>query len=45
MKEKLIIVTGNQLKFQQLLFVLQDHFECEQGIFKTYETSPTYYLC
>lgn len=37
MKEKLTIVTGNELKFRQLAHSLSEHFDCEQGIFKTYE--------
>ncbi len=41
MKEKLIIVTGNPLKFQQMAHVLGEYFECEQGVFKTYEIQGT----
>lgn len=37
MKKKLIIVTGNPLKFEQIAHVLGEYFECEQGVFKTYE--------
>jgi inosine/xanthosine triphosphate pyrophosphatase family protein len=37
MKEKLTIVTGNPLKFQQLAHSLGEYFDCEQGVFDTYE--------
>lgn len=41
MKEKLIIVTGNELKFRQLAYSLSEFFDCTQGIFKTYEIQGT----
>lgn len=41
MKEKLIIVTGNELKFRQLAHVLNEFFDCTQGVFKTYEIQGT----
>ena len=41
MKEKLIIVTGNELKFKQLAYSLDNYFDCEQGIFATYEIQGT----
>jgi inosine triphosphate pyrophosphatase len=36
MKEKLIIVTGNPLKFSQLAHELGNYFNCEQGMFEGY---------
>jgi inosine triphosphate pyrophosphatase len=40
-KPKLIIVTGNTLKFEQLSYGLSEYFDCEQGIFRTYEIQGT----
>lgn len=37
MKKRLTIVTGNDLKFKELSHVLNELFDCEQGIFSTYE--------
>lgn len=41
MKEKLIIVTGNPLKFEQIDHVLSEYFDCEQKSFATYEIQGT----
>lgn len=41
MKPKLTIVTGNELKFLQIAHALSEYFDCEQGIFKTYEIQGT----
>ncbi len=41
MKEKLIIVTGNPLKFRELSAALAEFFECEQGSIEGHEIQGT----
>lgn len=41
MKEKLAIVTGNKIKFQELSAVLGEFFDCEQKEFDAYEIQGT----
>lgn len=41
MKEKLIIVTGNPLKYEQMSHILSEYFDCEQRTFTTYEIQGT----
>ncbi len=41
MKEKIIIVTGNPLKFQELSNALDEFFDCEQGRVEGHEIQGT----
>ncbi len=41
MLPKLTIVTGNELKFIQIAHALREYFNCEKGIFETYEIQGT----